>query len=261
MWISFYPLDKKSERERSIAPKKRNCATAALNLLPQSHLTRRASRYARITTVTVGVKMNLWGKLREGGSETTAVDPTTLAAKPVAELTACKDRSSQNETILDPQRQPATSKLLVHQVSEAEYCQLGNDDWIPAVMRGLEVVWPRPDWEITGSMIEQLRTNREKATARRAPTVAQCSPNCPVCQCPLFWEPIGDPTGRLCVECRPPSSPRVAEDLWLVGVNGWFECVSNEPRWQRAAFEVYERGRARTASAAASRVEAGNAGF
>ncbi len=192
-----------------------------------------------------------------------------------------KDGSSQNETILDPPGLPgaagvdrarpsidsglstggdrgshAAASTPVFEVSEPEYFRIGFEEWVPAVYRGLDVVFPAKDWEITPSMVDRLRSGELEP---RALTVGNCHP-CPICQCPLFWEAIGDRSSRSCVQCKPPSSPAVAEDLWMAEPAGWRR-VSNDPRWQRVAFETYERGRRAAQVADAARVAASNEGF
>ena len=63
------------------------------------------------------------------------------------------------------------------------------------------------------------------------------------CGCPLFWQPIGDPAVRCCVECDPPS-PKLVEELWLSENENRQVCVSASSRWKAAAFQAYERRRA-----------------
>jgi len=184
-----------------------------------------------------------------------------------------KDGSSQNETIADPPGPGAiedgrssvalASKLVMHQVSEPECWPIGFEEWVPAVMRGLMLVYPAKDWEITGSMVDRAKGVFQEEESRRAPAVlsrVDLQP-CLICQGLLFWEAIGDPDRLHCTACKPPSSPRMVEDLWLVDGSGGFSCVSSEPHWQRAALEVYEKGQARQRAAGAARVAAENAGF
>ena len=126
-------------------------------------------------------------------------------------------------------------RLTCFEVEPPDVTILGDNDFLPPVIRGLQVYHPRLNWELSG----RAPVNPSNAAHWIPITLVGPAAPCPRCGCCLFWEPIGNPEARCCVECDPPS-PRLVENLWLVENENRQVCVSESDRWKRAAFQQFD---------------------
>ena len=136
-------------------------------------------------------------------------------------------------------------RLACFEVEPPDVTVLGDNDFLTPVIRGLQVYHPHLNWELSGRM-PMGASLPTKGTEQTTALVGPVAP-CPRCGCCLFWEPIGNPEARCCVECDPPS-PRLVENLWVVDSEDRGRLVSNDDRWNRAAFQRFDERRKSSAA-------------
>lgn len=182
--------------------------------------------------------MSLWAKSRQS----TDVTAATLAVE---------------ETDTKPEVDRPATNLVFHSVSPPTYWPIGDHEWLPPAVRGLQMVYPAEDWGLNESSVEAAQAVPQELQRRKY----QGHPLCPACGSPLFWSPLGDLAGNLCVQCHPPTSPRMVEDLWLADLDGWQVCVSKSETWKRAAFSHLAEQLKRQQERSAARAAIENEGF
>ena len=160
--------------------------------------------------------MGVWSKSRQSGG---ATDPTFEVEK---------TDTTPELVVLEP----TPANFVVHPVSPPTYWPIDHHAWLPEAVRGLEMVYPAEDWGLNLTSVEAAQAAAQEVRRRQQ----RGDPLCPACGSPLFWSPLGDLDGNLCVQCHPRTSPRLVEDLWLAELDGWQACVSNSETWKRAAF-------------------------